>query len=106
MPPCPECGELTVWNDELSSAVCTECGTLADTSVTLVSSYSESTHTYDPLAILKSIRTRPGWHLVGQGKEATERKNTVTSVYLLFRFVSHPFAFIQYAIHQFIRSIA
>src|ERR1700728_1511540 len=24
----------------------------------------------------------------------------------LFRFISHPFAFIQYAIHQFIRSIA
>ncbi|KZT11649.1 uncharacterized protein LAESUDRAFT_755282 [Laetiporus sulphureus 93-53] len=89
---CAECGEATVWDQELGSAICTHCGTLADPTQSVLNSHLEF---YDGFLretpwtdISKStLKGRNGWALPGQGKEARDRQNTI-------------------AMHEYIKSVA
>ncbi|CCM03689.1 uncharacterized protein FIBRA_05833 [Fibroporia radiculosa] len=89
---CEECGEDTVWESDLGSAICTHCGTLADPTQSVLTSHLEPTEnstrdlhwTTLPGGTLKG---RNGWALSGQGKEARDRANTIV-------------------MHEFIRSLA
>jgi len=84
---CVECGELSIWEQELGSAICTRCGTLSNPSQSVLASHLEhvdtSGHDYSQywnhtLAKGRSaIKGRNGWNLPGQDKEATHRRNTV-----------------------------
>ncbi|PPQ81224.1 hypothetical protein CVT25_015748 [Psilocybe cyanescens] len=93
---CRQCSASTVWDDNVTSAVCTSCGSLADSSQSLLTSshygYQNGTlepSLWDPSAstTLKSLRAGKNWDLAGQGKESRDRKNS-------------------YAIAEFIKSLA
>ncbi|OBZ75422.1 Transcription initiation factor IIB [Grifola frondosa] len=91
---CEECGEPTIWDQDLGSAICTQCGTLADPSQSVLTSHLETTDTsgrdfsfWSTVQGGSTLRGRNGWALAGQGKEARDRKNTI-------------------AMHEFIRSVA
>jgi transcription factor IIIB subunit 2 len=84
--PCNHCGSSTLWDDSISSAVCTECGSLADPSQSVLtsSSFVNPNDTSEPSLwdsaapiTLKGFRRGNNWDLVGQGKEARDRKNMV-----------------------------
>ncbi|KAH7922836.1 hypothetical protein BV22DRAFT_1016542 [Leucogyrophana mollusca] len=85
---CPECGaeSESVWNEDVCSSICTQCGTLSDPSQYLLESHTEQpdisarqyqTWLTSSAATLKSIRSRNGWNLAGQGREARDRKNAI-----------------------------
>lgn len=83
---CDECGSTTVWDDDVGSAVCTNCGSLTDPSQSVLTSahwghQNDTTDSslWDPSAstTLKCHRTGNNWDLAGQGKESRDRKNTV-----------------------------
>ncbi|GBE82611.1 predicted protein [Sparassis crispa] len=90
---CEECGESTEWDQELGSAVCTHCGTLADPTQSVLTSHLEPTDTsgreYSSWNTVQgsTLKGRNGWALSGQSKEARDRNNTIE-------------------IHGFIRSVA
>ncbi|KAK0503116.1 hypothetical protein EDD18DRAFT_1244673, partial [Armillaria luteobubalina] len=90
MSPCSHCGASTVWDDDANSAICTVCGTLVDSSQSVLSSISEYQASWNPSFLpnptLKSFRN-PNWQLAGQGKEARDRQNSA-------------------AMHEFINSLA
>ncbi|KAF5330721.1 hypothetical protein D9619_005579 [Psilocybe cf. subviscida] len=82
--PCIHCGSPTLWDDSISSAVCTECGSLADPSQSVLtsSSFVNMNDTSEPSLwdsaapiTLKGFRGGNNWDLVGQGKDARDRKN-------------------------------
>lgn len=84
---CGECGGTTVWDEDASSSICQSCGTLTDPSQSVLSSHidqpenTRQNHFLNPnsaATTLKSFRTRQGWDLAGQGKEARESRNTVS----------------------------
>ncbi|CAA7265430.1 unnamed protein product [Cyclocybe aegerita] len=82
---CIHCGAATIWDDSVSSAVCTVCGSLADPTQSVLTSalYAPrddiETSLWDPAAptTLKSVRSGNNWDLAGQGKESRDRKNAV-----------------------------
>ncbi|KAF9218328.1 hypothetical protein BS17DRAFT_791678 [Gyrodon lividus] len=82
---CLECGGEYVFHEEVGSSICTHCGTLADPAQCILASHIEnhnSTNTYPSSSWISStthtaIRTKNGWNLAGQTKEARDRKNTV-----------------------------
>ncbi|KAH7910653.1 hypothetical protein BJ138DRAFT_1152434 [Hygrophoropsis aurantiaca] len=86
MTQCPECGAESVWNEDICSSICVQCGTLSDPSQSLLDSHTEHTdnsaHRYQTwltssAATLKSIRSQNNWNLAGQGKEVRERNNAI-----------------------------
>lgn len=81
---CEECGASTVWDSDVGSAICLECGTLADPTQSVLASHLEnvdvSGRDFAPWVNVpggSTLRGRNGWALSGQGKEARDRKNTV-----------------------------
>ena len=87
---CRECGHLTESIRDIGSAVCTNCGTLVDSSQqsALTSStdflndiYSPSNYSHP--TTLKSIRRNPAWDLQGQGTNSRNERNKV----ILFGFL-------------------
>ena len=81
---CEECGASTVWDADVGSAICLQCGTLADPTQSVLASHLEnadvSGREYAPWANVpggSTLRGRSGWALSGQGKEARDRRNTV-----------------------------
>lgn len=81
---CKECGESTIWDQDLGSAVCTQCGTLTDPSQSVLTSHLEHTDTsarefpfWHSVQGGNTLKGRNGWALAGQGKEARHRNNTV-----------------------------
>jgi len=81
---CGECGEPIVWHDDVGSAVCTACGTLVNSSCSVLTSHLDTADNSDRQynnhlwnTTLKSIRRNDRWDLAGQGKEARDRKNNV-----------------------------
>lgn len=85
MAPCQACGGATSWEADVGSAVCIQCGTLADpTQSVLDSGDPDDAHRELRLphvgpATLKSMRNG-GWDLAGQGKEGRDRRNTVSAL--------------------------
>lgn len=84
---CVECGEATVWEQELGSAICTTCGTLSNPSQSILASHLENPDTsgYDNSLYWNNCRVgtlkgRNGWTLTGQEKQAREERNTVRRV--------------------------
>ena len=89
---CPACGEQTVYEEELGSAVCTHCGTLVDPDQSVLASHLEhvdvSGRDYSHRASgsgvgAGTLKGRNGWALLGQDKEARDRRNKVCSVFIL-----------------------
>lgn len=84
---CVECGEATVWEQELGSAICTTCGTLSNPSQNILASHLEISDTsgYDKSLYWNNnrgtaLKGRNGWALAGQEKEARERRNMVRRI--------------------------
>ncbi|EKM55926.1 uncharacterized protein PHACADRAFT_144858 [Phanerochaete carnosa HHB-10118-sp] len=91
---CVECGESTVYEEELGSAVCANCGTLTNPSQNVLASHLEHVDTsgYERTSFVNTVqgstlKGRHGWALAGQEKDARDRRNMV-------------------AMHEAIRSIA
>jgi transcription factor IIIB subunit 2 len=86
MASCQQCGQDTDWDDDLGTAVCTVCGTLADPSqsalVSHLDQHDNSARQYDmlPIPTSSTLRSRQGWHLAGQGKPARDMKNNVRRI--------------------------
>lgn len=87
---CAECGGTTIWDSDAGSDICTLCGTLTDPSQSILASHLDYPETsnqfsglWDPTAPTTLKRSRPGtnWDLAGQGKEARDRKNAVSSTF-------------------------
>ena len=83
---CAECGEPTIYEEELGSAVCAGCGTLANPSQSILASHLEHVDTsgYEYTSYANTIqggmlKGRNGWALAGQGKDARDRRNTARS---------------------------
>jgi len=84
---CKECGHPTEWAQDIGSAVCTQCGTLADSSQqsALTSSADFINNTYHHLPssstcarpTLKSIRRNTAWDLPGQGSDSRNERKKV-----------------------------
>jgi transcription factor IIIB 90 kDa subunit len=96
---CKECGHTTEYAQDIASAVCTNCGTLADPSQqnALTSSSDFINHVYPrdaPASIysrpttLKSIRRNAQWDLPGQAAESRNERNKV--LFLLLFFILFP----------------
>lgn len=81
---CKECGHTTQFSRDIGSAVCTHCGTLADSSqqsaLTSASDFLADTHTHDlhtntRPTTLKSIRRNAAWDLPGQASNSRNERN-------------------------------
>ncbi|KAH9955599.1 hypothetical protein BC827DRAFT_865397 [Russula dissimulans] len=87
---CRECGHQTEWAQDIGSAVCTQCGTLADSSqqsaLTSPLDFINDT-TYAPSKTLKSIRRNAAWDLPGQGANSRNERNK-SSTHALIRTLS------------------
>ncbi|PPQ70279.1 hypothetical protein CVT24_000842 [Panaeolus cyanescens] len=70
--PCSLCRAPTVWDDNVLSDVCTECGHLADPSQTVLTSQQE--FSYQPNS--QTLRARNNWTLSGQAKQARDTRNS------------------------------
>lgn len=91
MPPseCGECGGSFCWDADAQSAVCLNCGLLEDASQLVLDSQIEAVddgkphdrlaNTLHPRSTLKSLRSKGGWDLAGQGKAAAFERNKVSS---------------------------
>ncbi len=84
---CEDCGATTEWDQELGSAICLQCGTLADPTQSVFTSQYDyvdtSAREYSAWSNVpggSTLRGRNGWALAGQGKEARDRKNTVCQI--------------------------
>ncbi|KAH9857697.1 hypothetical protein C2E23DRAFT_720181 [Lenzites betulinus] len=82
---CEECGATTEWDQDLGSAICLQCGTLADPTQSVFTSHFDyidtSAREYGSWSNVpggSTLRGRNGWALAGQGKEAQHRKNTLS----------------------------
>lgn len=89
MSSCKECGHPTEWAQDIGSAVCTQCGTLADSSQqsALTSSVDFCNSAYPhPLSssstcvptTLKSLRRNTTWDLPGQGSDSRKGRKKVS----------------------------
>src|SRR5579863_10003968 len=85
---CKECGHPTEWAQDIGSAVCTQCGTLADSSQQSAltsadffnSAYPQhlpSSSTCAPIT-LKSVRRNTAWDLPGQGADSRNERKKVS----------------------------
>ncbi|KAJ7582857.1 hypothetical protein C8J56DRAFT_865148 [Mycena floridula] len=90
---CIDCGGKTIWDDEATSNICTACGTLVDSSQSVLVSQVDTVNGGSQL-IQTGYNFAPtgakganGWELAGQSKESKLRRNT-------------------YAIHGFIKSLS
>jgi hypothetical protein len=86
---CKECGHPTEWAQDIGSAVCTECGTLADPSqqsalTSAHDSFPRDVPSYAPPTTLKSIRRNATWDLPGQSSDSRNDRNKVLSLSLSF----------------------
>ena len=88
---CNECGHPTEWAQDIGSAVCTQCGTLADpsqqsalTSAHEFESFPRDVPSYVPPTTLKSIRRNATWDLPGQSSNSRNDRNKVLSLSLSF----------------------
>ena len=84
---CEACGANTVWDQDIGSAICLQCGTLADPTQSVLASHLEygDTSGRDYSSWLdvpggSTLRGRNGRVLAGQGNESRDRKNTVRPV--------------------------
>lgn len=98
---CKECGHATEWARDLGSAVCTNCGTLADSSqqsaLTSTADFLTDAYSRDPPSsthsrsfTLKSIRRNAAWDLSGQGADSRNERNKVLRLFS-FYFLLMPF---------------
>jgi hypothetical protein len=75
---CNECGHPTEWAQDIGSAVCTQCGTLADPSQqSALTSALECIPSYAPRTTLKSIRRNAAWDLPGQSSNSRNDRTKV-----------------------------
>lgn len=86
---CKECGYPTEWAQDIGSAVCTQCGTLADPSqqsalTSAHDSFPRDVPSFTPLTTLKSIRRNAAWDLPGQSSGSRNDRNKVFSLSLSF----------------------
>ncbi|KAF8260431.1 hypothetical protein EI94DRAFT_1833868 [Lactarius quietus] len=81
---CKECGHPTQFSRDIGSAVCTHCGTLADSSQQsaltsasdfLPDSYTRDLSTSTHATTLKSIRRNAAWDLPGQTSDSRNERN-------------------------------
>lgn len=106
---CKECGHPTEWAQDIASAVCTQCGTLADPSqqsalTSAHDSFPRDVPSYAPPTTLKSIRRNTAWDLPGQGSDSRNDRNKVLSLSISFSlFSSHRS---QLTIHNFICTLS
>ncbi|KAI0373328.1 hypothetical protein BV20DRAFT_805741 [Pilatotrama ljubarskyi] len=91
---CEECGAATEWDQDLGSAICLQCGTLADPTQSVFTSHLDyvdtSAREFTPwfhVAGGSTLRGRNGRVLAGQDKEARDRRNRIS-------------------MHEFIRTLA
>ncbi|KAI8999003.1 hypothetical protein BD414DRAFT_454349 [Trametes punicea] len=91
---CEECGATTEWDPDLGSAICLQCGTLADPTQSVFTSHLDYVDTsarefvpWSNVPGMSTLRGRNGRVLGGQDKEARDRRNTIS-------------------MHEFIRGIA
>ncbi|KAI0811174.1 hypothetical protein BC629DRAFT_1589911 [Irpex lacteus] len=92
---CAACGGQTVFEEELGSAICVSCGTLANPSQNILDSHLDRVDSSGrdyyphgvPVAGGSTLKGRNGRALAGQDKEARERRNMI-------------------AMHEFISAIA
>ncbi|KAI0350082.1 hypothetical protein OH77DRAFT_1593777 [Trametes cingulata] len=82
---CEECGAATEWDQDLGSAICLQCGTLADPTQSVFTSHLDyidtSAREFAPwmnVAGGSTLRGRNGRVLAGQDKEARDRRNTIS----------------------------
>ncbi|KAI0328122.1 hypothetical protein GY45DRAFT_1362902 [Cubamyces sp. BRFM 1775] len=81
---CEECGATTEWDPDLGSAICLQCGTLADPTQSVFTShldYVDSSREYTGWSNVpggSTLRGRNGRVLAGQDKEARDRRNTIS----------------------------
>ncbi|KAG2116702.1 uncharacterized protein F5147DRAFT_353313 [Suillus discolor] len=84
---CPDCGGTFVWDDDVCSSICINCGTLSNSAQYVLASHTESHDSsgrqFQPsswlsssAAPLKNIH-KQGWNLAGQHKEARDRGNAI-----------------------------
>ncbi|KAG1756488.1 uncharacterized protein EDB91DRAFT_1092925 [Suillus paluster] len=84
---CLDCGGTSVWDDDVCSSICTQCGTLSDSAQYVLASHTEShdssVRQFQPgswlsssAAPLKNIH-KQGWNLAGQHKESRDRRNAI-----------------------------
>jgi transcription factor IIIB subunit 2 len=107
---CKECGHPTEWAQDIGSAVCTHCGTLADPSqqsalASSLDSFPCDVPSYAPRTTLKSIRRNAAWDLPGQSSDSRNDRNKVLSLFNPFS----PFSTYrspQLTIHNLIRTLA
>lgn len=78
---CAECGGPTEWDESVGSAICTECGTLADPTQSVLTTDLDfpSNGTSGPWTTntTLSLKGRKGWTLAGQSQEASLTRNRV-----------------------------
>jgi len=91
---CKECGHPTEWAQDIGSAVCTQCGTLADPSqqsalTSAQESFPREVPSYAPPTTLKSIRRNVTWDLPGQSSNSRNDRNKVLSLLFPFSPFSH-----------------
>ncbi|KLO18795.1 hypothetical protein SCHPADRAFT_819130 [Schizopora paradoxa] len=100
---CGECGGKFCWDADAQSAVCLNCGLLEDASQTVLDSQIEPVdngklrdslaNTLHPRSTLKSLRSKSGWDLAGQGKAAAldRNKNAMAQfTFSLAKRIGHP----------------
>lgn len=107
---CKECGHPTEWAQDVGSAVCTQCGTLADPSQQSALTSAQDSFprddipSYAPPTALKSIRRNAAWDLPGQSSGSRNDRNKVSSLSRPHSPVSnHP---LQLTIHNLICTLS
>ncbi|RPD59131.1 hypothetical protein L226DRAFT_553616 [Lentinus tigrinus ALCF2SS1-7] len=82
---CEECGASTVWDQDIGSAICLQCGTLADPTQSVLTTHLEQYDTsghdrsqWSNIPGASTLRGRNGRVLAGQEKEARDRRNTIS----------------------------
>ncbi|EPT06228.1 hypothetical protein FOMPIDRAFT_1109667 [Fomitopsis schrenkii] len=88
---CAECGGRTEWDENVGSAICIQCGTLADPTQSVLTTHLDfpTNGTSGPWTTntTLSLKGRKGWTLAGQSQEASLTRNRA-------------------AIHSFIQALA
>ncbi|KAH9926127.1 uncharacterized protein B0H18DRAFT_351681 [Fomitopsis serialis] len=77
---CAECDGPTEWDEGVGSAICTECGTLADpTQSVLTTRYDFAPNTTNEpwTTLTTTLKSRKGWALPGQSQDASHTRNTL-----------------------------
>ncbi|KAH9842545.1 uncharacterized protein C8Q71DRAFT_208109 [Rhodofomes roseus] len=77
---CAECNGPTEWDENVGSAICVECGTLADPTQSVLTTH----HDFLPdtahgpwTTFTTSLKNRKGWTLPGQSQDASHTRNTL-----------------------------